>query len=176
MGKTTVARDLADRCGVSVLPIDAIWLALKAATDPASYPELHHFDPPDAEWQKHEPEYWRERHIQSAKAISQALDPVIEYYLWEGWPVVFEGTWITPTAAARWTRQHKGFRAVFIYEPEDLQTYLRSRGRELPDHRGETFWNIGNWMREQAMANGLDVVNVHPRDTLVERVLKAVSR
>ena len=55
VGKTTAARDLAARCGVSVLPTDAIWLALKAATDPTSYPELHYFDPPDAEWQRHKP-------------------------------------------------------------------------------------------------------------------------
>ena len=176
VGKTTVARDLAERCGISVLPTDAIWLALKAATDPASYPELHHFDPPDAEWQKHKPEYWRERHIRSAKAISQAMDPVIEYYLWEGWPVIIEGTWITPTAAARWTRQYEGFRAVFIHEPEDLRSHLLFRGSQQHDHRGPVFWLIGNWMREQALTNGLAVVNVHPRDTLAARVLKAASR
>ncbi len=60
-----------------------------------SYPELHYFDPPDAEWQTHKAEYWCERHIKSAKAISQAMDPVIEYYLSERWPVIVEGTWIT---------------------------------------------------------------------------------
>ena len=29
VGKTTAARDLAERCGASVLPVDAIWYALK---------------------------------------------------------------------------------------------------------------------------------------------------
>ncbi len=180
VGKTTVARDLSERCGVSVLPTDAIWLALKAATDPASYPELHHFDPPDTEWQKHEPKYWRDRHIQSAKAISQALDPVIEYYLSERWPVIVEGTWVSPATAACWTGRYEGLRAVFIHEPEDLRSYLLSRGiwreGQVRDHRGETFWNIGNWIREQAMTHGLAVVNVHPRHTLAERVLEAASR
>ena len=175
VGKTTVARDLAARCGVSVLPSDAIWLALKAATDPASYPELHYFDPPDSEWRRFSAEYWCERHIESAKAISSAIDPVIEYYLWEGWPIIIEGTWITPAAAARWTRQYEGLRAVFIHEPEDLPAYLHSRGNRCLDHRGETFWLFGNWVREQALANALPVVNVHPRDTLAERVLKAAS-
>ena len=128
VGKTTTARELAVRCGVSVIPTDAVWLALKAATDPASYPELHYFDPPDSEWRDHSAEYWRDRHIESAKAISSAMDPVIEYYLSEQWSVIVEGAWITPTDAARWSRQHEGLRAVFIHEPEDLGAYLLSRG------------------------------------------------
>ena len=179
VGKTTTAREVAVRCGVSVLPIDAIWLALKAATDPTSYPELHYFDPPDPEWRDHSAEYWCDRHIESAKAISSAMDPVIEYYRSEQWPVIVEGAWITPMDAARWSRQYEGLRAVFIHEPEELGAYLLSRGMskegQLRDHRGETFWLFGNWVREQALANGLAVVNVHPRDTLAERVLKAAS-
>jgi 2-phosphoglycerate kinase len=89
-GKTTAARAVAARYGVSVLPVDAIWFALKAATDPTSYPELHYFDPHDAEMLRLKAEYWCERHIRSAEAISQAMDPVIEYYLWERWPVIVE--------------------------------------------------------------------------------------
>ena len=176
MGKTTVARDLAARCGASVLPTDAIWLALKAATNPTSYPVLHHFDPPDSKWRRFGAQYWCERHIETAEAISLAMDPVIEYYLSEEWPVVVEGAWITPADAARWSRQYEGLRAVFIHEPEDLRTYLLSRGNQLLDHRGETFWLIGNWVREQALANGLAVVNVYPRATLADRVLEAASR
>ena len=176
VGKTTVARDLAARYGVSVLPIDAIWYALKAATDPTSYPELHYFDPPDSEWRKFDAEYWCERHIESAKAISSAIDPVIEYYLLERWPVIVEGCWITPADAARWSSQYEGVHAVFIHEPEDLLAYLKSRGNRCLDHRGETFWLFGKWVREQALGNTLPVVNVHPRDTLAERVLKAASK
>ena len=87
MGKSPTARDLAVRCGASVLPVDAIWYALKAATNPTLYPELHYFDPPDSEWRRLGAEYWCERHIRSAIAISLAMGPVIEYYLSEEWPV-----------------------------------------------------------------------------------------
>lgn len=175
VGKTTTARDLSARCGVSVLPADAIWYALKAATDATSYPELHYFDPPDSEWRKYGAEYWCARHIESARAISLAMDPVVEYYLSEEWPVIVEGTWITPAEAARWSRQHRGVRAVFIHEPEDLKTYLLSREDPLLDHRGETFWLFDNWIREQALAYGLDVVEVYPHFSLAERVLAAAG-
>ena len=176
VGKTATARHLAARCGVSVLPADAIWYALKAATDPTSYPELHYFDPPDSEWRRLSAKYWCERHIESAKAISLAMDPVIEYYLSERWPVIIEGAWITPADAARWSRKYEDLQGVFIHEPEDLRAYLLSRGGQLPDHRGETFWLFGNWVREQALANGLAVVNVYPRASLADRVLAAARQ
>ena len=171
VGKTTAARDLAERLGASVLPVDAFWYALKAATDPKFYPELHYFDPPDLEWRRLGAENWCERHIRSAEAISSAMDPVIEYYVSERWPVIVEGAWITPADAARWSRQYEVLRAVFIHEPEDLGTYLLSRGDPLTEHRGETFWLFGNWVREQALANGLAVVNAHPQASLAERIL-----
>ena len=173
VGKTTAARDLAERLGASFLPVDAIWYATKAATDPKLYPELHYFDPPDSEWRRLGAEYWCERHISSAEAISSLMDPVIEYYVSERLPVIVEGAWITPVDAARWSRQYEVLRAVFIHEPEDLVTYHLSRGDPLTEHRGETFWLFGNWVREQALANGLAVVNVHPRASLAERVLAA---
>ena len=176
VGKTTTARRLAARCGVSVLPTDAIWYALKAATDPTSYPELHYFDPPDTEWRRFSAEYWCDRHIESAEAICSAIDPVIEYYLTENWPVIIEGCWITPADAARWASRYEDVQAVFIHEPEDLPAYLHSRGNRCLDHRGETFWLFGNWVREQALGKALPVVNVHPRNTLAERVLDATSK
>ena len=175
VSKSTTARALAARCGASVLPADAIWHALKAATDPVSHPELHYFDPPDLEWRRFGPEYWCERHKRSAQAISLAMDPVIEYCLSERWPVIVEGAWITPADAARWTRQHCGLRAVFIHEREDLRTYLLSRPDRVTEHRGETFWLFGNWLREQAVLNGLPVVDVHPRASLADRVLAAAQ-
>ena len=64
---------------------------------------------------------------------------------------------------------------MFIHEREDLRTYLLSRPDQLTEHRGETFWLFGNWVREQALLNGLPVVDAHPRASLAERVLAAVQ-
>ena len=180
VGKTTAATAVAARYGVSVLPVDANWLALKAVTNPASHPELHYFDPSDEELAL-TAECLCERHIESAQAISQAMGPVIEYYLWERWPVVLEGAWITPTVAGRWTRQYEAVRAVFIHEPdmdEILAAMLARSGRQNPTPRkkvlSEVCWLFGNWVREQALAEGLPVVDAPPRATLAERVLAAI--
>ena len=83
VGKMTVTRAVAARYCVPVLPVDAIWFALKAATDPTAYPDLHYVDPSDEECALPAGRLC-ERHIKSAETISQTMDPVIEYYyLWE---------------------------------------------------------------------------------------------
>ena len=185
VGKTTAARAVAARYGVSVLPVDAIWFALKAATDPTAYPELHYFDPSDEE-RALPARRLCERHIKSAETISQTMDPVIEFYRYERWPVIVEGAWITPAAAARWSRQYEGLRAVFIHEPDmdEVLAAMRSRSGKLnatPRKEGkgkglsEVLWLFGNWVREQALAEGLPVVDAPPRATLAERVLAAID-
>ena len=182
MGKTTAARAIAIRYGVTVLPVDVIWVALKAATDSASHPLLHYFDPSDEEMFGLTSERLCERHIKSAHAISQVVDPLIEYYLWERWPVVLEGAWITPSAAARWSREYDGVRSVFIHEP-DVDTILAAMvsrsGRQHPTPRqkvgSKVFWLFGNWVRERALADRLPIVDASPRATLAERVLAVAS-
>ena len=153
-GRTTASRAVAARYGVSVLPVDAIWFALKAATDPGSYPELHYFDPPDED-RPLPANRLCERHKKSAEAISQAMDPVIEFYRYGRWPVIVEGAWITPAATARWSRQYEGLRAMFIHEPdmdEVLGAMLARSGEQAPTPRqkvlSEVCWLFGNWVRE----------------------------
>ena len=72
VGKTTTATAVTARYAVTAVAVDAIWLALKAATNPASHPELHYFDPSDEEMFGLTPERLCERHISSAQAISDA--------------------------------------------------------------------------------------------------------
>ena len=180
VGKTTVAAAIAARHGASVLPVDAIWLALKAATKPQSHPQLHYFDP-SAEDLALAPEALCERHIASAREISRAIDPVIEYLLREGRPVVLEGAWITPGAARRWTQQYEAVRAVFIHQPNAdgvLAAMLERKDSQVPSPftkaNSRVCWLFGNWVRERALAEELPVVGSAPRATLVERALAAI--
>lgn len=179
MGKTMTARAIGAGCDAPVLPIDAVWLALKAVTTPASHPELH--DPTDSELAL-PVEQLCARHIRTAEAISEALDPVIEHLLWERRPVVVEGAWVTPAAARRWAHRYGSVRAVFIHEPEKeevLAAMLARSSQRRPTRKksvlSEVCWLHGNWVREQAEAEGLPLVEARPHETLAERVLAAVE-
>ncbi len=181
VGKTTAARELGARCGLSVVPVDTIWLALQAVTTQASHPELHYFDPSDSELEL-PPAQLCERHIKSAEAISQAMEPVIDHLLWENWPVVLEGAWITPAAAGGWARRYGAVRAVFVHEPDahEVLAAMRVRARRQSPTRRQTVvsevcWLFGNWVREQAEAAGFPVVDARPRATLADRVLAAIG-
>ena len=179
VGKTTAAAAVAARLGSAALPLDTIWLALRAATSPSSHPELHDLDPSDGELTL---ERLCDHHMKGAESISRAMDPVIEYYLREGQPVVMEGAWIAPSVAARWTRDHEGVQAVFIHEPDMdkiLATMLARSGSQVPTPRVKTIceasWLVGNRLREEALAEGLLIVDARPRLTLAERVLAAMD-
>jgi len=180
VGKTTAAAAVGAHYGAATLPVDAIWVALKAATTPQSHPQLHYFDP-SAEELTIAPGALCERHIASAREISRAMDPVIEYLLWEGRPVVLEGAWITPAAARRWTQRYEAVRAVFIHQPREdavLAAMLERKGAQNPAPFTKAIsrvcWLFGNWVREQALAEDLPVVSAAPRATLVERALAAI--
>ena len=179
VGKTTVATALAARLGGDILPLDTIWLALRAATSPATHPEFHDLDPSDGELTL---ERLSEHHMRCARAISRAMDPVIGYYVREERPVVMEGAWIAPSAAARWTRDDESVKAVFIHEPdmdEIMATMLERSGSQAPTARIRTIceacWLIGNWVRKEALTEGLPVMDARPRSTLAERVLAAIN-
>ena len=172
---------MAARYGISVLPVDTIWFALKAVTSPASHPEPHYFDPSDQERFELTAKQLCERHVKSAEAISQAMDPVIEYYFWQRQPAVLEGAWITPAAARRWTRQREDVRAVFIHEPEmdavlDAMLERSATRSPTPPRKSlsEVCWLFGNWVREQALAEVLPLVDARTRTTLADRVLEAI--
>ncbi len=179
VGKTTVAKAMAAHYHAAILPVDAVWVALQAFTSPASHPEL--YDPTDSELTLPTQQLC-ERHISGAETISRALDPVIEYYRWERWSAVLEGVWITPAAAARWAHRYASLRAVFVHEPdveEVLSAMLtRSRRQRATSRKqvlSEVCWLHGKWVREQAEAEGLPVVEARPHETLAERVLASLD-
>ena len=97
--------------------------------------------------------------------------------------MILEGAWITPAVAAQRTRQYEGVRTVFIHETgvnQVLSAMVARSGAKDPTPRkkviAEVCWLFGNWVREQAIIEGLPVVDAAPRGTLTERVLAATSR
>ena len=79
-------------------------------------------------------------------------------------------------------RRFEGVRAVFIHEPDPAEVSAAMMGRsgtDIPTPRGKVtskvFWLFGNWVWEQALAEGLQSVNAPPRETLIERVLTSVQ-
>jgi len=168
--------------------VDGIWLALKRATTPASHPAFHYFEPAERDLVLGAEALYG-RHIETAVAVSNALDMTVAHYLATGHRAVVEGAWITPEFASRrafgLVEAGRGVRAIFIHEHDEAEVLSAMQDRRNGGRPGtlpptprqliitRVCWLYGNWIRDEASRLGLPVVAARPRDTLVDRIIEA---
>ncbi len=194
IGKTTVARALGRRLGVSVIPADDIRLAVQQMTTTAAHPHLHYFLDDPHIWRQ-PPEVLRDGFIAVSRAVSPAVESVVAHHVvTDVGPIILEGDNILPGMAAQGHFSDIRFfaglecgddvRSVFLVEPDEeaLLHNARARGRgfdDLPVEEQRTIvravWLYGQWVRQEAEAHGLPVVPVRPWMTLTDRVLAAIG-
>jgi len=183
VGKSTAAARIARGVDAVLVPTDMVWLALQAVTNAKEHPELHYFDPSVADLSLGPERLW-ERHIKTASAVSECLEPVVGSLLRNDGRAVVEGAWITPQFAC--FRSYDGVeasgrvRAVFIHEPDLAEVLLamaRRRGLSEPTDFQRAIarvcWLHGNWLAQQANTLGVPVVSARPQRDLVRRILAA---
>jgi 2-phosphoglycerate kinase len=189
-GKSTVAERLARQNGAAWLMVDDLRLALQRSRavlpSPADTAALRFTTDPG--WWRQPPERLLAAAIADGRALSPALEVVIENHVDQRLPVVLEGDGILPDLLARppvATRAAGGrVRAVFVVEPDEtvLAAVIRGRAREstfmtAPEMAGvvRARWLYGRWLTEQARRAGLPVVAPRPWATLAGRVAAAAT-
>ncbi len=194
-GKTTVARALARRYGVSLLLADDIRLAIQQTVTPAQHPAFHALTTPEAA-NRLPPEAVRDALIAVSEAMAKALAIVIAHHVAVRGvgPIIIEGDSIPPRIATQRRfpelRYFSGLAltdevcAVFLYEPDEavILDNMHERGRgfdALTEAEQQTAarasWLHGIWLREQCARYHLPVVLSRPRDTTIERALRAFA-
>ena len=194
VGKTRVARVLARRLGLSVLPVDDIRMSIQQVTTPAEQPCMHYFLAHPTIWQK-PPEAICDGFITVGNALARPLAVNIAHHVFveSAGPVIIEGDGILPALAARRDFSNMHFtpapvtnevRAVFLVESDEevAMQNMRLRGPGFGHFslkERETFvqasWLYGQWLRRQADRYELPIVESRPWETLIERVLQAVG-
>jgi len=185
-GKTTAARALGLRFGVSWAQADDFRLALQRLTTRASYPTLHVFEAEHV-WQL-PAEQLCDRLITTAGVVSEALRVVIAHHVLTPHPLILEGDGLVPAMAQHHiqvdpeTRGH--VRAVFLHEKNEtiLLTGMRARGRGFQRYSASEQGNqvraarlYGEWLRREAEQYGLPTLPARPYETLVERILSNIE-
>jgi len=180
-GKSTSGTEVARRLGVACVSADSVWHALQAVTSRESHAAFHYFEPTEVEWRQG-PDFLCSRHIESAEAQTPAIEAFLDREMKEGHRLLLEGAWITPEMAARRCAEVPGTRAAFIHEGEEdevLKSMMTRSGRDTPSERqlrlSTMAWRYGNWLRDEAIARGLPVVDARPRETLVDRIILATE-
>ncbi len=162
-----------------------MWLALQNVTDAATHPELHYFDESKLDLSLG-PDRLFEKHVQTAVAVCDSLEPIVADLLRSGGRGVIEGAWITPEFASRprYDEVNPGgaVRSAFVHEPDQdqvLKAMVARRGLLKPTSLQLVFsrvcWLHGNWVADEAERLGLPVVSARPPGDLVRRILGAVA-
>lgn len=183
VGKTTVARHIAQHFGISWVQVDDFRMVLERTLQPEQYRgDLHFFHQKDV-WQN-PPELLCQQLIRIAQIVSSALEIVIASHVATATPLVLEGDGILPALAVQknFTGLEVGeqVRAVFLYEPvkDAIFAAMVQRGRGF-EHltwveqqvQAEASWLYSLWLYESSVAWKIPVVEARPRDTVVERIL-----
>lgn len=184
VGKTVVARELAQHISLSLLLLDDVRLAIQQATSSETNPELHIF----LEYQK---EQWRNSEsiladwITVGKALAKPLNAIIRHHIIvpDVGAIIIEGDGILPMVAGQFP-ESKDVCTVFIVEQNESQLLhnLQSRGRGFNDwdeseQKGfaHASWLYGQWLAREANKLALPVIDAQPQQTLLERLLSVAG-
>jgi 2-phosphoglycerate kinase len=173
-GKSQVSYPLARRLGLSVLEVDDLVTAIKAATTPDQLPLLHYWDThPEAHaWSA---ERIDELTMSVIDTLQPSLDAVIADHLDTNTRVIVEGDYLLPSLAA----DRAGVRGVILHEP-DVDQLVRNFAMREPDSgiartRAEVSALLGAHLATQAATLGVPVVPARPWSTALDRTAAALE-
>ena len=185
VGKTLVARQLAQSYGVGLADVDDFRLVLQRVTTPAQHPILHFFLTHDI--RQGTVDDVRDHLIAVNQVVSSALEIVVANHVATTTPVILEGDGILPAFAAQQRfadrAVEQSVQAVFIVERDKDQLFanMQQRGRSFDtftvseQHRWvELSWCYGQWLEHEAAQYGLPVVVATPWHTLAARIHAAI--
>jgi 2-phosphoglycerate kinase len=182
VGKTAVSYRLARHFGVGITEVDDFQVLLERMTTAEQQPAIHFWRTHPAPEQLSAAEIMQ-RLLELGDAMSPGLEAVIANHLETSTPMVLEGDFILPALAAqaRFSGQANGGRVLgaFLHEPDEQQLVANYLARE-PERgpqvkRAQVSWLHGQWLRGEAERHGLPVVLARPWDTVLERLVAAVS-
>jgi len=188
-GKSTVAERLGLRLGIPWLQVDDFRLALQYSR--VSLPEnteaLYFLERTSEVWHL-SPKRLCDALIAVSEVMAPAIDIVVRNHVDTDAPCLIEGDGILPSLLARSgvrERAKRGLvRAVFLVEPDEdtILSNFAAPARHDPglaagDLRTEARakWLYGQWLRAEAAANDVPVVEPRPWVTLPDRILAAAE-
>lgn len=193
VGKTLVARELAQNLSISNLLVDDIRLAIQKITTAANEPDIHVFlNYRNENWER--PERICSDWITVGNFMAKPLDAIIAHHVIvpTAGRVIIEGDGILPRLGissslhhhANKTQNRNVVHSVFIIEPNEdkifQNLYTRKRGFESSSQEAQrafahASWLFGKWLEEEAKSMGLPTVKARPYDSLAERILETVE-
>jgi len=174
LGKSSLARQLAERYQASKMEADDLRVALRTVATRETHPELFTFVDHQNYLEEFTEEEFIKNHMATALTVYGALDPIITKHVEFGERAVFEGDSILPELLAK--RNQEGIKAVYLYD--DLEgirerQMARNRNKKRTPEKMETnarfSFAYNEILRAQAEELGFITIKVSPIETLFER-------
>lgn len=182
VGKTTLARQLADEFGVDVLHVDDLQAALEASTTPQQQPGLHFWRTNWDEFSAFSDEQLVRHFVEVATGLFEpVLVAVVAQHLDEGWPVIIEGDFVTPhlvTLQAYGEEENAGrVQALFLHEDEaQISHNYGDREGDGQGFRAHASGLNGQWLGRECQRLGVPTIAARPWDTTRDRAIAAMTR
>lgn len=176
-GKSTACAALMRRYGIGTAELDDLYAAVVAMTTPDQQPALHYWSTQAARrsWTAEE---IVDVTVATVTALAPAVAAVVATHLNHGPPVIMEGDYLLPSAAAALAGPQ--VRVVFVDEPDEDQLIANFLDREPGEGpqtmRAEVSRRYGEWLRTEAAAHGLPAIPARPYSTLPDRIREAADR
>jgi 2-phosphoglycerate kinase len=181
VGKTTLAYQLAERFGISVLQIDDLQASFEKLTTPAQQPELHFWRTNWDEFRALSDSELVEHYIAVARRVFEpALVAVVAQHLAEHIPVIIEGDFLTPTLAAMADFEGEPnsgrVRALFLHEDQSqISANYESREGAAQDFRARASWLNGQWLQAECARLSVPLLSPRPWVSAAERAAAALE-
>jgi 2-phosphoglycerate kinase len=182
VGKLSVRYRLARHFAVAIAEVDDFQALLERVTAAEQQPAIHF-------WRTHPaPDQLSAAKIidhllEQSEAMRPGLEGVIAHHLEASTPVVPVGDFILPALAAQPSFSGQAndvrVRGAFLHEPDEQQFVANYLSREpaagLQLKRARISWLHGQWLRQEAERHRLPVAPARPWETVIERLIAAVS-
>ena len=181
-GKTTVAQTIASDLDAGWLQLDTVWIAMKAATRHGS-PEYSLLNVDDRMRRGGDSDdELLAAHVAASEAVCAVLPEVFAFELETRPVLVADGAWLLPSFVAGLGVPNADVCSVFLQHADvdgvaaALAPRLRGRpAQERHVRMNRQIWQYGAWIREQARAHDLSVLDPLPFATLADRARVALA-
>lgn len=179
VGKSHLARQLAEHYKTPFTEVDDIRIALHQLVDKEQYPDLFTFIDNPNFYEEYDEHDFTEKLLSIARVLWKSLDVLISKHVALEETVIFEGDGVIPELLSK--RDLDKVKSVFIYDDiehiKERQMKRNRQGKALEKMEKNALFSYAysEELRRQAEEHGFLTIKASPLETLYERAVEIID-
>ena len=174
VGKSSIAYEIANHYGISVLEFDDIYIALNTVVSADKFPAICDINGED--WENLGVEGNFNWLIDVGKEMSEALNKIVERHIEDDVPVIIEGDYIIPELVKPLLSAK--VKALFIQESDKTQIMSNNQSREGWSNSlsADIYVYYNNWLQQSCKELGINTLESRPWNNALERAIASLKQ